>query len=131
MHLDFSQVGGSIENLEEKFNFYLGVQLNGFIRDYLDFYSEKVQKQVEDAKDAGGKLAIIQSEARSKGYPLYLIIDEYDNFTNTVLNEQGEDVYWAITHAEAPRVEALRQGTTLHKIIMQFESWELKRMEEV
>lgn len=100
MHLDFSQVGGSIENLEEKFNFYLGIQLNGFIRDYLDFYSEKVQKQVEDAKDAGGKLAIIQSEARSKGYPLYLIIDEYDNFTNTVLNEQGEDVYWAITHAE-------------------------------
>ena len=100
MYLDFSQVGGSIENLEEKFNFYLGVQLNGFIRDYLDFYSEKVQKQVEDAKDAGGKLAIIQSEARSKGYPLYLIIDEYDNFTNTVLNEQGEDVYWAITHAE-------------------------------
>lgn len=100
MHLDFSQVGGSIENLEEKFNFYLGVQLNGFIRDYLDFYSEKVQKQVEDAKDAGVKLAIIQSEARSKGYALYLIIDEYDNFTNTVLNEQGEDVYWAITHAE-------------------------------
>ena len=100
MHLDFSQVGGSIENLEEKFNFYLGVQLNGFMRDYLDFYSEKVQKQVEDAKDAGVKLAIIQSEARSKGYPLYLIIDEYDNFTNTVLNEQGEDVYWAITHAE-------------------------------
>lgn len=100
MHLDFSQVGGSIENLEEKFNFYLGVQLNGFIRDYLDFYSEKVQKQVEDAKDAGVKLAIIQSEARSKGYPLYLIIDEYDNFTNTVPNEQGEDVYWAITHAE-------------------------------
>lgn len=34
-------------------------------------------------------------------------------------------------YAEAPRVEALRQGTTLHKIIMQFEGWELKRMEEV
>lgn len=100
LHLDFSQVGGTIENLEEKFNFYLGVQLNGFVRDYLDFYSEKVQKQVEETKDAGGKLAIIQSEAKSKNYPLYLIIDEYDNFTNTVLNEQGEDVYWAITHAE-------------------------------
>ena len=100
LHLDFSQVGGTIENLEEKFNFYLGVQLNGFVRDYLEFYSEKVQRQVEETKDAGGKLAIIQSEARSKSYPLYLIIDEYDNFTNTVLNEQGENVYWAITHAE-------------------------------
>ena len=100
LHLDFSQVGGTIENLEEKFNFYLGVQLNGFVRDYLEFYSEKVQRQVEETKDAGGKLAIIQSEAKSKSYPLYLIIDEYDNFTNTVLNEQGENVYWAITHAE-------------------------------
>ena len=34
-------------------------------------------------------------------------------------------------YAEAPRVEALRQGTKLHLIIMQFEGWELKRMEEV
>ncbi len=30
-----------------------------------------------------------------------------------------------------PRVEALRQGTTLHKIVMQFEGWELARMEEI
>lgn len=34
-------------------------------------------------------------------------------------------------YAAAPRVQALRQGTTLHKIIMQFEGWELKRKEEV
>jgi hypothetical protein len=33
------------------------------------------------------------------GYPLYLIIDEYDNFTNTVLNQEGEAVYHALTHA--------------------------------
>lgn len=34
-------------------------------------------------------------------------------------------------YAAAPRVEALRQGTKLHKIIMQFEGWELKNMKEV
>ena len=34
-------------------------------------------------------------------------------------------------YAVAPRVEALRQGTQLHKIIMQFKGWELARMEEV
>ncbi|MEG1910406.1 MAG: PD-(D/E)XK nuclease domain-containing protein, partial [Bacteroidales bacterium] len=34
-------------------------------------------------------------------------------------------------YAEAPRVEALRQGTQLHRIIMQFSGWELMRMEEV
>ena len=34
-------------------------------------------------------------------------------------------------YAAAPRVEALRQGTTLHRIVMQFKGWELARMEEV
>ena len=31
----------------------------------------------------------------------------------------------------APRVEALRQGTQMHKMVMQFVGWELNRMEEV
>ena len=34
-------------------------------------------------------------------------------------------------YAVAPRVEALRQGTQLHKIVMQFVGWELLRMEEI
>ena len=35
------------------------------------------------------------------------------------------------SYAQAPRVEALRQGTQLHLIIMQFDGFQLKRMEEV
>ena len=100
LHLDFSQVGGNVDKLEEKFNFYLGLELDGFVNAYSEYYSEETVKKVKSTDYAGGKLGIIQQEARVKGYPLYLIIDEYDNFTNTVLNEQGEDVYWAITHAE-------------------------------
>ena len=34
-------------------------------------------------------------------------------------------------YSQAPRVEALRQGTTLHRIVMQFCGWDLARMEEV
>lgn len=100
LHLDFSQVGGTIEKLEENFNFYLGMRVDGFVNDYAEYYSEETKTKVKSTDYAGGKLGLIQQEAKSKGYPLYLIIDEYDNFTNTVLNEQGEDVYWAITHAE-------------------------------
>ena len=33
------------------------------------------------------------------GDTVKLIVDEYDNFTNVVLNEQGEEVYTALTHA--------------------------------
>ena len=34
-------------------------------------------------------------------------------------------------YAVALRIEALRQGTQMHKVIMQFYGWELVRMEEV
>ncbi len=100
MYLDFSQVGGNIEKLEERFNQFLSVELDGFVRDYHEYFPEDVVKKVKETEDAVGKFAIIVNEAKYRDYQLYLIIDEYDNFTNTVLNEQGEDVYWAITHAE-------------------------------
>lgn len=99
MYLDFSQVGGNIEKLEGRFNFYLGVEMDGFVRDYHEYYQEETIRKVRETEDAAGKFSIIINEAKSKSYPLYLIIDEYDNFTNTVLNEHGEDVYRAITHA--------------------------------
>ncbi len=100
LHLDFSQVGGRIEKLEEKFNEYCCIALNDFMFLYDTYYPESCKKEFYDSNDAGSKLSIISRKAQTLGYSLYLIIDEYDNFTNTVLNEQGEDVYWSITHAE-------------------------------
>ena len=46
--------------------------------------------------------------------------------------KQWLDAVEQINHyAKAPRVEALRQGTTLHKIVMQFKGWELAKIVEV
>ena len=100
MHLDFSQVGGTIEELEKNFDKYCKVKFDSFIDIYREFYSEDFVRKVETAEYATDKLNLINDESRKHGYPLYLIIDEYDNFTNTVLNEQGEQVYHAMTHAE-------------------------------
>ena len=100
LHLDFSQVGGTIEKLEENFDKYCRVKLDSFVDIYRNYYSEDFIKKVESSTTAIDKLNLINDESKKYSYPLYLIIDEYDNFTNTVLNEQGEDMYWAITHAE-------------------------------
>lgn len=100
LHLDFSYVGGSIDKLEENFDMYLRVKLDGFMRIYQEFYLTDFKEKFFKTDSATEKLALLQDETATKGIPLYLIIDEYDNFTNTVLNEQGENVYWAITYAD-------------------------------
>ncbi len=99
LHLDFSNVGGSIDKLEENFNKYLNVKLNSFVDTYRDFYSEGFFGKVQASTNVSEKLNLISDESTKLGLQLYLIIDEYDNFTNTVLSEQGERVYHAITHA--------------------------------
>ncbi len=100
LHLDFSFVGGSIDKLEENFNKYCRVKLDSFVDIYREFYSTEFINKVHASTDATDKLNMINDETTKQGLRLYLIIDEYDNFTNTVLSEQGEKVYWAITHAD-------------------------------
>ena len=100
LHLDFSQMGGTIRDLEMNFDKYCRVKFDSFADIYREAYSEEFVRKVETAENAIDKLTLINDESKKRGYPLYLIIDEYDNFTNTVLNELGEDVYHAITHAE-------------------------------
>ena len=101
LHLDFSQVGGRIEKLEENFDSYCRVVFDSFVDIYEDYYTDDFVKKVRSAATAVDKLTLINYESKKYEYPLYLIIDEYDNFTNTVLNEQGENVYWSINHAES------------------------------
>ena len=99
MTLDFSQVGGDYEHLEERFNSYCGVCFDSFVNYYASYYASETIEKVHASAQSAEKLDIIQKAAQEKGYRLYLIIDEYDNFTNTVLNERGEVVYHAMTHA--------------------------------
>ena len=99
LYLDFSKAGSGMELLAENFNMYCCRQLDGFMETYIDAYSERTAKSFFASPSAADKLSIIEVEAQRHGYPLYLIIDEYDNFTNVVLNEQGNDIYHAITHA--------------------------------
>ncbi|MCI7272708.1 AAA family ATPase, partial [bacterium] len=100
LYLDFSRVGGNISQLEEKFNAYCNHELDFFIDRYFNDYPQRFKEAFYACKDAGEKINMLGRQAKSHGIPLYLIIDEYDNFTNTVLNEEGQEMYHAMTHAE-------------------------------
>ena len=44
------------------------------------------------------KLTALFQHVRDHHIPLYVLIDEYDNFANTILSEQGAEAYHAFTH---------------------------------
>ena len=100
LFLDFSQITGKIDILEERFNAYLSIKLDGFVERYVAYYGEEKVKEIKSKTDYADKFQLIFNAAKENNFELYLIIDEYDNFTNVVLNEHGEKVYHAITHAD-------------------------------
>ena len=98
LHLDFSMVGSDLENLYENFNKYCGAVVDDFIDSYQRFYSPRTIERVHSENTAAGKLNIVRLEAKRARYKLYLIVDEYDNFTNNVLNIKGQQAYHELTH---------------------------------
>lgn len=100
LFLDFSKIGGDIKDLKENFNNYCNIRLDNFIERYKRAYRPEIVEKIKSAPTTVDKLNMIDTEAKDANMQLYLIIDEYDNFTNVVLNEHGEKVYWALTHAK-------------------------------
>ena len=99
LFLDFSQITGNIDKLETKFNSYLSINLDAFVRQYSEYYQAEME-EILAQEDFEEKMELIFKAAKAHQYHLYLIIDEYDNFTNVILNERGEKVYHAITHVD-------------------------------
>jgi len=101
MRLDFSRVGGNIDDLKEKFDSYVGHELVQFSKKYEDQYYEGFSEEVASINDAGEKFNYINGVVKRLGnIKLYLILDEYDNFTNMILAKHGESAYRTLTHAD-------------------------------
>ncbi|MGM9766983.1 MAG: ATP-binding protein [Candidatus Cryptobacteroides sp.] len=97
--MDFSRVTGNIDVLPERFNQYCCARMDDFIETYKADYPEVGVKKVLASNDFVEKINLVNNMAMRAQIPLYLFIDEYDNFTNVVLNEHGEEIYHQMTHA--------------------------------
>ena len=98
LSLDFSVVGGGVgRTLEESFESYLAIRLDGFLFDYREAYGADFADALAD-RPAADKFAGIATRAASRGFQIYLIIDEYDNFTNAMLRDEANADYRAVTH---------------------------------
>ena len=99
LYMDFSRIGGQGEGLAQNFNDYCSMCVDNFASIYELYYYPGFVREMKEQSGFRNKLNYLDMKAKETDARLYLIIDEYDNFTNVVLNEEGEGVYHAITHA--------------------------------
>ncbi|MBQ7690676.1 MAG: AAA family ATPase [Muribaculaceae bacterium] len=119
LHFDFSQVLGGVDDLPTNFNNYCCAKLDEFAHRYAHLYPDWWLAKVLEKDRSADKIQLICGYAKQLGLQLYLIIDEYDNFTNTVMSEHGEKVYHAMTHAEGfYRDEFKLYKPNFHRILM-------------
>ena len=98
--LDFSQVNkGEGLTLEERFDRYMATMLAAFITQYPATYGDGVFEELKKER-ASDLFNLVQVKATQKRKRLYLLIDEYDNFTNQLIRAEGNDRYQGVTHGD-------------------------------
>lgn len=84
-------------------------------RTYLTGNREAAKKVITGSLSASDILSAVIDLCESSHRQLYVIIDEYDNFANTLLSTRGEDAYRDLTHGAGffrSFFKVLKEGTT-------------------
>ena len=98
--LDFSTVNiCEGKTLQERFDNYMKIQSKLFLMKYDSAYGENFRRELPNASGMS-LFSAIAGYAKQKGYPLYLMLDEYDNFTNAMLRAEASADYRDITHGQ-------------------------------
>ncbi|MCL2063036.1 MAG: ATP-binding protein [Candidatus Cloacimonetes bacterium] len=97
LYLDFSMVIQETENIQERFESYCNAEIDAFLTKYKEFIPEQTILKVNQISSSGEKLNNIAIGLRDTNYKFYVFIDEYDNFTNTLLSDKGNILYQQIT----------------------------------
>ena len=100
---DFSSVnpmGGAIEIQKSLFN-----HVNAAIRSFSIYYQNILSERIEiDSDDAINSIKSMMDATRQTPYPVYLLIDEYDNFANEVMMDMSEGlkIYESLVYEKGP-----------------------------
>ena len=98
LYFDFSAFKQALASLEENFEEYCQLHVQDALRRNRDLFDEEARRAILGPRSVNGQLNALFLHVRDRGIPLCVLIDEYDNFANTILSEQGADAYDSFTH---------------------------------
>jgi len=118
LKLNFSAVDPDLRLVEDSFLNNIRGEARLFISKYkkiLKIESDKVTENLYNLKSPPDILKNIVDLTKQSGHKLFVIIDEYDNFANTILSSRGSYEYQKLTHGEGffrAFFNFLKAGTT-------------------
>ena len=98
LRFDFSAFDDTLETLRERFEAYCFIRLRSALERNRDLFPETVTARILAHPSIDGKLNELFDYAGEQSIPLYVLIDEYDNFANTILAYRGAEAYQSFTH---------------------------------
>ena len=98
LRFDFSTFNDALETLEQNFEEYCTLELYHALERNRDLFPQADIQRILAPASINGKLSALFAYVGDHGIPLYALIDEYDNFANTVLAYRGAEAYQSFTH---------------------------------
>ena len=98
LYFDFSAVSKNPAEVQVKFDRYVSLSCDTFARNYRDRLPEGLADRILKDVNSDEKINEIVLGLKGTGLKLYVLIDEYDNFTNTILAESGQKSYDELCH---------------------------------
>ena len=102
LRLNFSAIDPHPDRVQNSFNKRCRERITGFLEYYKDYLPDELIARVLKYDQADDMLDLLLSEQlfHQTGHKVYLFIDEYDNFTNTILSSYSHSAYHDLTHGE-------------------------------
>ena len=98
LRFNFSAFDDTLETLRERFETYCAMVIRRALERNADLFPDAAVRRILAPADAEGRLGELFAWAGDHGIPVYCLIDEYDNFANTVLAHHGREAYESFTH---------------------------------
>jgi hypothetical protein len=97
---NFAMVDPNFDRVQDAFQKYVDKVINDFLERYLQYFDNKKISEIRSYASIDEKLQELFFYCARQQLKVYMFIDEYDNFTNTILSTSGKDKYLELTQGE-------------------------------
>jgi len=100
LYFNFSAVSKDVRKVEDSFEKYAAERFSAFAEKYASRMPRGLPEKILSLPSAGERMNALFSGLQGCEFGIYCLIDEYDNFTNTILAESGQAAYDALCHGD-------------------------------